>query len=375
VLEALQGVGVKDAGGDLAAMGVKDWDGAQKFKRNALRGDGLDDDKAARFLWDHGFLDDQPEAAAMRAAEAGQAPEPDLVRAMHRAIDDELGGDPHFSARDYGAADEWKAAIERGGNASAEAMPGFDLETSVAPKGGGLSLSGLMNTRDALSKDAMNPGSVGAAAKTAIGEIDKFVDNLVDFDAKSGDVAGLGDDWKEARRLWKQFRNSEKLQTAIANAGDAASGFENGLRVEFRKLLRDKKSNLSDAEKQVIREVVRGSTVGNVLRQVAGWGGGRGQQRNLLNMTTGMAGGFAAGNAVAGLPGGIVGAGAVAGLGRLAGRASEGATEDAAQRALGFVANGGRYAQPPTQMLPGFGNALTLGSRGAAPVGVNLWNR
>jgi hypothetical protein len=359
-------------------MGVKDWDGAQKFKRNALRNDGLDQDQAARWLWERGFLDDQPEAAAMRAADAGQAPEPDLVRAMHRAIDDELGGEPHFSAQDYGAADEWKAFHEDGGHVpTPDAAPGFGgIEDGLAPKGGGLSLTSLMNTRDALSKQSMNKmSSDGAAAATAVGEIDKFVDNLVDFDAKSGDVEGLGADWKEARKLWKQFRNSEKLQTAITNAGDVASGFENGLRIEFRKLLRDKKSNLSDAEKQVIREVVRGSTMGNLMRRLAGWGGGEGQQRNLLNMTTGMGAGFAAGHAVAGLPGGIVGAGAVLGAGKLAARGSQGATEEAAQRALGFVANGGRYQQPPPQMLPGFGNALRLGSRGAAPAGVNLWNR
>lgn len=128
LLEALQSVGVKDPGGDLDAMGLPQWDRARPGRRNVLRPDGLDQDQAARWLWERGFLDDQPEAAAMRAAEAGQAPEPDLVRAMHRAIDDELGGEPHFAAQDWNAAAAWREAAETGD---------LPVEAAVVAKEGG----------------------------------------------------------------------------------------------------------------------------------------------------------------------------------------------------------------------------------------------
>lgn len=314
--------------------------------------------------------------AVKAAAEA--APEPSALRRESKALFDSM------EKRGVSFKDDASARLLSG---LVEDLRGFDSDVAPATMRkigalankaeAGLTFDGLMNTREVLGKIAINRTADGAAASTALKRVDEFMETLLESDA-AGDVAGLSDDWKRARALWKRFRNSERLSEAIDRAKDAASGYENGLRVEFRKLRNNKKawSALSREEKQVVLEVTRGSPIGNLMRRFAGWGGGEGQQRNLLNMSAGMALGYGAGRAVAGEIGGVAGAGAVMGAGKLAARGSEAATEEAAQRALNFVANGGRFAQPEPLMLPMTENALTALSRSSAPVaGVNLRNR
>lgn len=314
--------------------------------------------------------------AVREAAEA--APEPSALRQEARAL--------YKGMEQRGVQFEEDASVRLLGGL-VEDLQGFDSD--VAPitmrKVGllankaqhGLSLEGLMNTREVLGKVAINRTSDGAAASAALKRIDDFMGSLMESDA-AGDVAGLADDWKQARVLWKRFKNSERLAESIDRAKDSASGYENGLRVEFRKLRNNKKAwaALSNEEKRVVLEVTRGSVVGNFLRRFAGWGGGEGQQRNLLNMSAGMALGYGAGRAVAGEVGGLAGAGAVMGAGKLAARGAEASTDAAAQRALNFVSNGGRFVQPEPLMLPRTENALSAFGRGVAPIaGVSLTSR
>lgn len=108
LVEALQRVGVRDEGGDFAAMGLTDWQRQRRFEKNAIREDGLPRDEAAAALWQMGYLRDQPEAQQMRAAEMGMGEAPDLVRAMDRAVDAELRGQPQFAERDASAVAEWQ---------------------------------------------------------------------------------------------------------------------------------------------------------------------------------------------------------------------------------------------------------------------------
>lgn len=251
-----------------------------------------------------------------------------------------------------------------------DGLADFDMDTAgptlrrishLASKSeNGLSFTGLMNTRAALRTHTLNRGTSDAeAAKVAMGKIDEFMTSVMDADVKSGNVntAGLGDDWKEARRLWTVFKKSDRIDKAITAAQDAPGGIEKGLKSEFRKIL--KKENLSPAEKQVVREVLRGSTFGNFIR-----------------MNAGPVAGYLGGHLLGGELGGAVGYG----LGRAALRGADtlgqNATQEAAQRALGFVAGGGKYVQPAPVMLPPVTrNALMRGSYEATQGGVNLWNR
>lgn len=200
-------------------------------------------------------------------------------------------------------------------------------------------------------------------------KVDDFVLNLMDEDLSAGSAEGLAPEIAEARALWSQMRNSERLAGAIESAGDAASGFENGLRVEFRKLIKDKKffRTLSEPERQAVREVVRVTPTGMVLRTVAGLSFGSGNRRNIL--------GGLGGSTAGGFLGGPVGAIAVPAAGYAAERAGEAMTLRTAQRAQGLVAAGGVKALPPPADLMLLENALRRSGGAAMVPGVNYLSR
>lgn len=197
------------------------------------------------------------------------------------------------------------------------------------------------------------------------GKIDDFVLNLVDGDLDAGTAQGLSKELSEARSLWQRMRGSERVGAAMEAAKDAASGYENGLRIEFRKLIKDVKffRSLSKPEQAAIRQVVQGTTVGNILKRASRLSFGHGAQTNVLGASVGAG----AGAALAG----PIGAAAAPVAGFLAGRGAEKITSRAAEQARGLVASGGLPLLPAPQVSPVFENALARFSRGAAPVGVN----
>jgi hypothetical protein len=172
------------------------------------------------------------------------------------------------------------------------------------------------------------------------------------------------------------MRRSERLAGAMETAKDAASGYENGLRIEFRKLIKDQKffRGLTDGEQAAIRAVVRGTPVGNTLKRVSRLSFGHGAQTNVLGGMVGSGLGAAAGNAVAGPIGAAAGAALTAGAGHLAGNLSEQATESLARRAGAITAGGGVMLPAPVQ-YPMVSNALTRAPAPAGVAGVNWWNR
>lgn len=210
------------------------------------------------------------------------------------------------------------------------------------------------------------------------GNIDDFVSRLVDGDVVSNAGAqGVGKDLKAARAIWSKVKKSERITQAIEAAEDVASGFENGLRVEFRKLLRDKKfmAGATDAEKAAIREVTRGSKVGNWLKRAGKIGFGRGQQSNVLSgvAASGVAGGL--GTLIGGPGVGAFMAGAAPVVGQMASKGSEAVTSAAARRAAALAAAGGKVpALAPTAIQRMPANALSAAPRGAAPVLGNVFS-
>lgn len=73
---------------------------------------------------------------------------------------------------------------------------------------------------------------------------------------------------KEADQLWKTQRKTELIENAMEQAQDAASGFENGIVIEFRKIKRNKKlfNQFDAAEKQMINGVIRRMSPQQILR-------------------------------------------------------------------------------------------------------------
>lgn len=183
--------------------------------------------------------------------------------------------------------------------------------------------------------------------------IDDFVDNA--DPALAGKV-------KEARELWGVLRRSELVEAAIDKAKNTASGFENGLRIEFRKILSNPKllRGFSEAEVKAIKTVVQGTPLGNLMRQLGKVGLGLSGQSNGLGATIGAIGGTAVGGPVGGL--------AVVAGGTALKALAERTTRKSAERALATVsARPAIQALPQVTQSPAIGNALSYLPSAAAP--------
>lgn len=147
----------------------------------------------------------------------------------------------------------------------------------------------------------------------------------------------LGEALAKARNLWGRMRRSEIIANAMAKAENQASGYENGLRTQFRTILNNKKlrRGFSADEIKAMEDVVRGTRLGNLLRQ-AGRLGMNVFGRNFNNTLTPVA--------AAGLL-----SPAVPMAGSVAGRLAEGATARNAELVRAMVASG----QGPAQVAPG----------------------
>ena len=202
-----------------------------------------------------------------------------------------------------------------------------------------------------------------------LGELDDYVFRLMDSDLTAGNAQGLSGELKQARKLWGQMRNSEMMEQAIERARDQASGFENGLRIEFRKMLRNRKTmqRLSDGEQEAIRAVVRGTPMGNLLKRMSRMSYGSGAQTNVMGASLFGMGGAAAGGAVGGPGGAAIGAVVPGLIGAGASRGAESMTVTAAQRARNVAAGGGMAlpAPPDTNALAAYLRGVPAG---AAPV-------
>lgn len=126
-----------------------------------------------------------------------------------------------------------------------------------------------------------------------IDSLDGFVDDA---------SASLGGTAKKARRLWGRVRRDELIAEAIEQANNSRSGFDQGIRVELGKILRNNKKirGFSEAEKKAIKQIVNGTTTSNVLRNVGKLGFS--PQQTTSNIIGGGIG-LGAGAAAGGLPG------------------------------------------------------------------------
>lgn len=112
---------------------------------------------------------------------------------------------------------------------------------------------------------AVPAGNLANRPEAAVGSrmieaIDGFVDEV---------APELGEQGAEARRMWGVLRRSELLDGAFERAKTAASGFENGLQIEFRRILRTPKllRGFNDAEIAAMNRVVNGGVLHGLLRQ------------------------------------------------------------------------------------------------------------
>lgn len=151
----------------------------------------------------------------------------------------------------------------------------------------------LMVQKEIAQKVAGNADAGEAMlGKIMIDEIDDFLDGLSSKDLSRGD-ASTGKKVKMAGKLWGRAKRAEEITYAIKQGGDAASGAENGIRIELNKIIRSKKRSkfFSKPELDAMRDVVRGDFKTNIAKLVGRFGFSEGRATNMLTSLGGVAAG------------------------------------------------------------------------------------
>lgn len=176
-------------------------------------------------------------------------------------------------------------------------------------------------------------------ASMMIERIDDAVETISPTSALSGATDDIASKYKEARGLWGRAKKSEMLTEAFDKAQNQASGFENGLRVQFRSILNNKKKlrGFNDDEIAAMRKVVHGGKAENALKALGKFGFTEGQATSMLLGSMGTA----AGAAVGGWPGAV----AVPLVGQISKNLAQKLTRNNAQFADDVIRSGKSGAQ------------------------------
>jgi len=135
-----------------------------------------------------------------------------------------------------------------------------------------------------------------------INNIDDFLDSVTPSDLAKGSAKNIEimPKYKIARDLWGRARRSELINEAFKKARNQASGFENGVVVQFRTILNNKKKSkfFKPDEIKAMQDVVRGTTASNVAKLIGRFGFSEGHATNIIGGTLGIAGGAAVGGPI-----------------------------------------------------------------------------
>lgn len=208
---------------------------------------------------------------AAKGSEIAAGATPDLVKSLYTVLDKE------GLVRPDGKLTSTFGAVKT-------AMRDFD-----AYSGKPMSFEQFQRLEEALQGVAGSkaPGE-SRIGKMLLNELDKYFAALPDgsFTKGSGSAAKAG--YAGGKEGWAQYSKLRKVEKAISNAELAKGGFTEGLRAEFRTILKSDRKSLgfTDDELKMMRQFVQGGK----LDQVTGW----------LSGLRGMVAG--------GLSGGIVGA-------------------------------------------------------------------
>lgn len=184
------------------------------------------------------------------------------------------------------------------------------------------------NAADSLDPSERRLGAI------AIEKVDNFLDDV------GGQVAGnkeAGQAFRSARDLWQRAKKSELLEQAVVDAQSQASGFENGLRTQFRqiakKINRGKLKGFTAEEKSAIEKVNKGTNAGNIARFLGKFGVLDGvTSRSLTSL-----GGIAVAGGATGSP---IAAGAVPLVGQLSGALAQRMTANNSRMASAIIRSG-----------------------------------
>jgi hypothetical protein len=205
----------------------------------------------------------------------------------------------------------------------------FDALQAIKEEAGkSISFSDLNSLRRTAGDAA---GNVLDKADARLGRI--ILDRVDDGIDRLADVAGK--DARGARQLWRRARVSESIAGMIENAGLAASGLENGLRIEARKILRSAKKSrgFTNQELNVLKELDQGSGAANAAKFLGKFGISEGKATSMLGATIG--------GTIGQATGGAAGAITIPVLGQIAKKAAQKLTSGKAKFADQLVRAGG----------------------------------
>lgn len=171
-----------------------------------------------------------------------------------------------------------------------------------------------------------------------------------------------------------RYVRSLLMDKAVDKGERAASGAENGIRIQFRRILDNEKlrRGFSPEEIAAMERVANGTIPGNIARKVGAMSPGIAQQRNMLLAGLGGAGGAYTGSIVGGPVGAAIGGVGVPAVGYGAQKLAEHSTRRSADLARALVATG---QVPPPSVTPqqlGRFASLLLGGPGAGPYSAQL---
>lgn len=226
--------------------------------------------------------------------------------------------------------------------------------------------------RQNASEIAGKGGQDGLMGQIIVEKLDAFINSL-----KPADIAGGADPSLAAKNLmqgiadWSKAKKMDILEGAVTSAQGARSGYENGLKNEFAKIMRNPKvfNRFSRAEQEAIRRVAQGTTGQNLASVMGSLGvnfdGGQGA-KNILGAGVGTTAVASALSPFLGLGALPAAATITTGAGMVGRKVATNMADTAANRAIQTVANGVIPSVPVARnMLEWLGTPADLAIRGA----------
>lgn len=225
-----------------------------------------------------------PSAAEIRQS-AGYNQLDDLMRNAR------LTGDAYRNV----VRDVWNEAQDFGLTTDLKSRFGGTLRDFLqrAEASGGASLHDLELLRRSLRNAAGNTLDKSSQALSArlVDKLDDAVDALSASQIAASGASGrpVVDALKDAREVYRTGMKAQVVEDAVQRAQQAASGVENGLRVEFRKLVNNPRlaRNFTQTEREAIKQVASGNFTSNALRFLGTFGFPIDQGRNWLGALAG----------------------------------------------------------------------------------------
>lgn len=142
------------------------------------------------------------------------------------------------------------------------------VDDVLAMKGKPVTLQELDELRQVVGQSMKNaqPQDVRTLERVK-GVLDNFADNAVTPHDITGDIRGF-EYIKEGRKLWARKAKTDTINEMVEKAKNQATGFENGLVIQFRQLANNKNRmrQFTPDEQKMIQGVVRRGSVHGVLR-------------------------------------------------------------------------------------------------------------